>query len=151
MKIDDPQLHRLPWQLAGFITLYAQGNSFYRSVREARGEDVDKQQQHNSSLSDRSLNNLLKHLEKYSPKIIGIDTYLDRKIDPKYQSIEDNLKSGKLVAVCKINDRSSGEQETKPPASAELFGFGDTLADSDGTMRRHLLSMDAQPGACSTP
>ncbi len=119
-------------------------------------EDVDKQKQEptpqnsNSSLADRSLNHLLQRLAKYPPKIIGIDTYLDRKIALKYQFIQDHLKSGKLISVCKVNDRSSGEKETQPAPDAELFGFGDTLADRDGTMRRQLLSMDAQPGACRT-
>jgi CHASE2 domain-containing sensor protein/uncharacterized protein YciU (UPF0263 family) len=119
-------------------------------------EDVEQQQQeqqrqNSSSLSNQSLNNLLKYLDKYHAKIIGVDTYLDRDIPTQYQSIKDNLKSGKLIPVCKVNDRLPSERETKPPAETELFGFGDTLADADGTMRRQLLSMDAQTGACRTP
>jgi CHASE2 domain-containing sensor protein len=113
--------------------------------------DVETQPQRNSSLSNQSLDNLLNRLNKYPPKIIGIDTYLDRDITTKHNFIKDNLKLGKLVAVCKVSDRGLAEKETQPPAESELFGFGDTLADADGTMRRHLLSMDAQPGACSTP
>jgi CHASE2 domain-containing sensor protein len=119
-------------------------------------EDVDKQRQeakqqnNNSSLSDQALNNLLKQLEKYPPKIIGVDTYLDREIALKHQFIKENLKSGRLVSVCKVNERLSSEKETQPAPDSELFGFGDTVADADGTMRRHLISMDAQPGACST-
>jgi CHASE2 domain-containing sensor protein/uncharacterized protein YciU (UPF0263 family) len=118
-------------------------------------EDVDEQKQtatdrnNNASLSNRTLDNLLKHFTKYPPKIIGIDTYLDRQIDEKF--IKAHLKSGQLVSVCKVSDRVSGEKETQPASGAELIGFGDTIADADGTMRRHLLSMDAQPGACSTP
>ena len=120
-------------------------------------DDVDKQSQDDNkqinaaSLSNLSLENLLKRLQKSSPKIIGIDIYLDREITSKYQFIQDSLKSGKLVSVCKVNDRLSGEKETQPAPNAELVGFGDTVADADGTMRRHLLSMDAQPGACRTP
>jgi CHASE2 domain-containing sensor protein len=123
-------------------------------VIQVTREDVDRQQQEkqqqNSSLSNQSLNDLLKYLGKYHPRIIGVDTYLDREISTKYQFIKDNLTSGKLVPVCKINDRLFGEKETQPPVGAELFGFGDTLADPHGIMRRHLLSMDAQPGACRT-
>uniref|UniRef100_UPI00286D7EA5 CHASE2 domain-containing protein n=1 Tax=Chamaesiphon sp. VAR_48_metabat_403 TaxID=2964700 RepID=UPI00286D7EA5 len=120
-------------------------------VLQITREDVETQPQRNSSLSNQSLDNLLKRLKKYPPKIIGIDTYLNRDIKPKHRFIKDNLKLGKLVAVCKVSDLGSTERETQPPAESELFGFGDTLADADGTMRRHLLSMDAQPGACSTP
>jgi CHASE2 domain-containing sensor protein len=149
-----------PFELNAFdLTMRSrppEGQDSHLLLVQITREDVEKQQQekqsqNNSSLSDRSLNDLLKHLEKYHAKIIGIDTFLDREIAPKYQFIKDNLKLGKLIPVCEVNEQLPNKRETKPPAGAELFGFGDTLADTDGTMRRHLLSMDAQPGACSTP
>jgi CHASE2 domain-containing sensor protein len=120
-------------------------------------DDVELQSQNNpaqinaTSLADGSLDQLLKQLQKYPPKIIGIDIYLDRQIANKYQYLRDNLKSGNLISVCKVADPRSGERETQPASNAELFGFSDTIADADGTMRRHLLAMDAQPGACNAP
>jgi CHASE2 domain-containing sensor protein len=135
----------------------AENQDSHLVVVQITRDDVERQSQDDpsqinaTSLSNRSLENLLKQLQKSSPKIIGIDIYLDRQIASKYQFIHNNLKSGKLVSVCKVNDRLSGEKETQPASNAELFGFSDTLADADGTMRRHLLAMDAQPGACSTP
>jgi CHASE2 domain-containing sensor protein len=126
-------------------------------VVEITRDDVDRQDQDPTkpiasvSLADRTLDNLIRQLERHSPTIVGLDIFLDHQIDPKYTSIQESLKSGRLISVCKVVDQQAGEKETQPATNAELFGFGDTLADGDGTMRRHLLAMDAQPGACNTP
>ncbi|WP_295613664.1 CHASE2 domain-containing protein [Chamaesiphon sp. GL140_3_metabinner_50] len=108
-----------------------------------------------SSLSDAALDRLLTKLRPLAPRIIGIDNFLNHSIDPKYTEIHNSLKSGDLVAVCKTAGASkSGELANKsleaPPPSASKFGFGDTIADSDGVLRRQLLSMDTKsikPGA----
>ncbi|KAM3092496.1 CHASE2 domain-containing protein [Phormidesmis sp. 146-35] len=116
-------------------------------------EDTKRQreQAQSSSLSDASLNLLLQKLQQHQPNIIGIDNYLDHRIDPKYTSIRGHLKSGNLVAVCKT-EGAKNEPESKPPDDSTLFGFGDTIADDDRTLRRHLLSIEARPEAlCNTP
>ncbi len=119
-------------------------------------EDVERQKQQKelqnaSSLSNTSLNRLLQLLEKYHPQIIGIDTFLNREIPAKYTAINDSLASGNLVPVCKVKSPTDRDLEIAPPTGANLLSFADTIADRDGTMRRQLLSMDAQPGNCSTP
>jgi CHASE2 domain-containing sensor protein len=109
-----------------------------------------------SSLSDEYLNRLLDKLKPLEPRIIGIDNFLSHRIDPKYSSIHDSLKSGDLITVCKTEDASKGgdinqkDREKPPPLTATKFAFGDTIADSDNVIRRHLLAMDAKsikPGA----
>jgi CHASE2 domain-containing sensor protein len=116
-------------------------------------EDTKRQreQAQSSSLSDASLNLLLQKLQLHQPNIIGIDNYLDHRIDPKYTSIRDHLKSGNLVAVCKT-EGAKNTPESRPPDDSTLFGFGDTIADDDRTMRRHLLSIETRPEAlCNIP
>jgi CHASE2 domain-containing sensor protein len=118
--------------------------------------DVERQKQQQelqnaSSLSNSSLDRLLKLLEKYQPQIIGIDTFLNREIPAKYTAIKTSLGSGSLIPVCKVKTSADRELEISPPLGAKLLSFADTIADRDGTMRRQLLSMDAQPGNCNTP
>ncbi len=124
-------------------------------VIKVRQEDVEQQKKDNqlkdgSSLSNRSLNNLLKLLEKYQPQIIGVDTFLNRDIPIEYTAIKNGLASGNLIPVCKVKSTIDRDLEIPPPIDATLVGFADTIADGDGVMRRHLLSMDAQPGNCHT-
>jgi CHASE2 domain-containing sensor protein len=119
-------------------------------------EDVERQKQQKelqnaSSLSNSSLNRLLELLEKHHPQIIGIDTFLNREIPAKYAAINNSLTSGNLVPVCKVKSSADRDLEISPPIGANLVSFADTIADRDGTMRRHLLSMDAQPGNCNAP
>jgi CHASE2 domain-containing sensor protein len=119
-------------------------------------EDVERQKQQKelqnaSSLSNSSLDRLLNLLEKYQSQIIGIDTFLNREIPAKYTAINTSLVSGNLIPVCKVKTSADRELEISPPLGAKLLSFADTIADRDGTMRRQLLSMDAQPGNCNTP
>jgi CHASE2 domain-containing sensor protein len=124
-------------------------------VIKVREEDVEQQKKDNqlkdgSSLSNRSLNKLLELLEKHHPKIVGVDTFLNRDIPDEYKAIKNGLASGNLVPVCKVKSTIDRDIEIPPPIGTNLVGFADTIADGDGTMRRHLLSMDAQPGNCHT-
>jgi CHASE2 domain-containing sensor protein len=111
----------------------------------------DQQLKDGSSLSNLSLNKLIQLLDKYPPLIIGVDTFLNRDIPNEYTAIKNGLASGNLVPVCKVKSTIDRDPEIPPPIGANLVGFADTIADGDGTMRRHLLSMDAQPGNCYTP
>ncbi len=118
-------------------------------------EDVEQQKKDNqlkdgSSLSNRSLNNLVELLEKYEPKIIGVDTFLNRDIPTEYTAIKNGLAFGDVIPVCKAKSSDDRDPEIPPPLGASLVGLADTIADGDGVMRRHLLSMDAQPGNCHT-
>jgi CHASE2 domain-containing sensor protein len=102
------------------------------------------------SLADASLDRLLAKLRPLAPRTIGIDNFLDRPIAPKYLAISAGLKSGDLIAVCKTAGASKSKDptirspETPPPPTAAKFGFGDTISDPDGTLRRQLLSMDTK-------
>jgi CHASE2 domain-containing sensor protein len=125
-------------------------------VIKVREEDVEQQKKDNqlkdgSSLSNRSLDRLLELIGKYYPKIVGVDTFLNRDIPAEYSFINNELASGNLVPVCKVKSTIDRDLEIPPPIGANLVGFADTIADGDGTMRRHLLAMDAQPGNCHTP
>jgi CHASE2 domain-containing sensor protein len=125
-------------------------------VIEVTSDDVGKEIENGKSgqsLSNESLDKLLKVLKNYQPKAIGIDNFLSSEIDPKkYEQLTKDLESGNLIAVCTAKD---GDRRAEPaPVNAESVGFGDITHDAQGTwndlksgiVRRHLLSMDPQPG-----
>jgi CHASE2 domain-containing sensor protein len=112
-------------------------------------EEAQKEKQNRTqpgfSLSDETLDRLLKKIEPYQPRTIGMDIYQDHEIDlNKYTAINKGFESGKLVAVCKtkgaLKATTSDREEIPPPSAASWFGFGDTIDDEDKIVRRHLIS-----------
>jgi CHASE2 domain-containing sensor protein len=125
-------------------------------VIQVTDRDVDKQpdaEKKNQSLSDESLDKLLKILHKYKPKVIGLDNILDRNIEAKYTTLNKSLSlkdDHHLIVACKVQEGDRAKA-TSVPVNAKLVGFADTQLDSeDKTIRRHLLSMDAKSGDCNT-
>jgi CHASE2 domain-containing sensor protein len=127
-----------------------------RKDRENRNQSIGNS---GSSLSDENLNHLLNKLIAAEPRIIGIDNYLSHPIDPKYTSINNSLKEGELVAVCKTKGASKtgdrNEEEIAPPQGAIEVGLADTVNDDDSIARRHLISIDPKMiktgASCNSP
>jgi CHASE2 domain-containing sensor protein len=111
-------------------------------------------------LSDRTMLRLLKKLEEYQPRVIGLDIYRDR---PEREGREDLVKylqkSDLVIPVCIFpsDDRSTNSDDTNkgipPPSgiSQQRLGFGNVVLDPDTIVRRHLFAIEpftASP--CST-
>ncbi len=98
------------------------------------------------SISDSKLAKLLNKLQKYQPKIIGLDIYRDLA-DPDDRSnpikLDTELSKENLIAVCKGKDRIHDPQGVRPPKAVpiERQGFTDGVPDSDGVVRRQILVM----------
>ncbi|WP_051470276.1 CHASE2 domain-containing protein [Fischerella sp. PCC 9605] len=109
------------------------------------------------SISDNTLAQLLKQLQKYQPRVIGVDIYRD-SADPQDQSNSINLASElsneNVVVVCKGKDSTYDPQGVKPPEGVpvEGQGFTDAIHDPDGIVRRQILMMAQEPSSpCETP
>jgi CHASE2 domain-containing sensor protein len=109
------------------------------------------------SISDNTLAQLLKQLQKYQPRVIGVDIYRD-SADPQDQSNSINLASElsneNVVVVCKGKDSTYDPQGVKPPEGVpvERQGFTDAIHDPDGIVRRQILMMAQEPSSpCETP
>ncbi|MBD2101716.1 CHASE2 domain-containing protein [Leptolyngbya sp. FACHB-261] len=107
-------------------------------IVEVTEEDVNAQKKRNEpmqgSLSDISLNNLLKKLEKYKPRAIGLDVYRD----------ELDFQQNNLFAVCKASDSSVKLQGSGPPSGIpeSRVGFSDFVPEE--ALRRHLLYLEPE-------
>ncbi|WP_313950002.1 CHASE2 domain-containing protein [Nostoc sp. FACHB-190] len=93
-----------------------------------------------TSLSDQSLNALLIKLQKYQPRVIGLDIYRDfpAELPELAQRLQ---KTDNLIGVCKGSDSTANTKGIEPPPEIpkNRQGFSDFLHDPDGVVRRHLM------------
>ncbi|MGK7889170.1 MAG: CHASE2 domain-containing protein [Leptolyngbyaceae cyanobacterium] len=102
---------------------------------EVRGE---------ASLSDLALAQLLEKLEQGQPRVIGLDVYRQRQVDPTYPQLAEKLmNSDRLFTICHY-----GHPGVTPPPEIPPYrhGFNNVVQDADGVLRRQLLAVtDASP------
>lgn len=93
-------------------------------------------------ISDRILAKAIKRIEQHRPKAIALDIYRDFSVPSKSQDLEQLLNStSNLYVVEKVIGES-----ILPPSNIDRnqVGFADQVVDSDGTIRRALLSIDGK-------
>lgn len=116
-------------------------------IIKATPEDLQAQKvkpPNNASLSEHTLIQVFKKLQKYEPVVIGLDIYRDFPVDSNYPQLKQYLTQENLFAICKVRDPNSGDHYGVAPPPEILpshLSFSDAVADKDGKIRRHLLSM----------
>ncbi|MEH2247822.1 CHASE2 domain-containing protein [Nostoc sp.] len=97
------------------------------------------------SLSDQALAQLLKKLDQYQPRSIGLDIYRDFPVDSNNADLANRLQKDKrLFAVCKVSAPLDGAPEGTPPAPEipeQRLSFSDFVADDNDVARRQLLHL----------
>ncbi len=142
-----------PWELKAFDQLMAlrpaekpEPRLLIVTVDEA---DIQYQNQMKMkmrwSLSDQALAKLLKKLDQYQPRTIGIDIYRDFSADPEYADLGTRLKQdNRLFATCKVSaaeDSAPDGTPSPPEVPAKRLSFSDFVADDDEFVRRQLLQL----------
>ncbi|MFK8184879.1 MAG: CHASE2 domain-containing protein [Phormidesmis sp.] len=98
-------------------------------------------------LSDQKLAQLLTQVKSYEPAAIGLDLYRDFQIAPGYQQLEQVfLTTPNLIGIEKVVGEGASLVIPPPPTLNTLgqVAFSDLVLDSDGHVRRHLLSLRHQ-------
>ncbi|MGB3493162.1 MAG: CHASE2 domain-containing protein [Elainellaceae cyanobacterium] len=98
------------------------------------------------SLSDEALWQLLQRLEKFQPRVIGLDIYRDFPVSEDYPELAEYLAtSDRIIGTCKVSDTisSSAGISSPPEIRSNYLGFSDIVTDPDQVVRRHLLYMPA--------
>ncbi|MBR8836494.1 MAG: CHASE2 domain-containing protein [Stigonema ocellatum SAG 48.90 = DSM 106950] len=130
-------------------------------VVEITEKDIQSRRRETSvgpkSISDSTLAKLLNKLQKYQPRVLGLDIYRDF-VDPpnklKPIQLSPELSKDNVVVVCKSRDSKYDPDGVKPPKEVpvERQGFTDAIQDSDGIVRRQILAMEQEPSSsCETP
>ncbi len=88
-------------------------------------------------IPDREIARLLRTLQKYQPRVIGLDIVRDILVEPGHNELVAAFKDIKnLIAVEKVSPVPIKPPPNLPP---EQIGFSDILLDDDGKVRRALL------------
>ena len=91
----------------------------------------------NYPIPDREIAKLLRKLQKYQPRVIGLDIVRDIPVEPGHAELVAAFKDIKnLIGVEKVLP-----QVINPPPDlpSEQIGFIDVLSDDDGKVRRAIL------------
>ncbi|MDZ8088470.1 MAG: CHASE2 domain-containing protein [Nostoc sp. DedQUE12b] len=99
-------------------------------------------------LSDRIINQLLKKIESYQPRIVGL--YLFR---PEDNNLAANLQNqDNIVTTCLFSSLDRDEIPPPPNVPIDNVGFSDVVADheNDQILRRTLLFANSTDKKCTT-
>ncbi|MEG4801177.1 CHASE2 domain-containing protein [Microcoleus sp. ARI1-B5] len=91
-------------------------------------------------IPDREIAKLLRTLQKYQPRVIGLDMVRDLPVEPGHSELVATFKDIKnLKLVEKVIPISIKPPPDLPP---EKIGFIDYLSDDDGKVRRAILGIN---------
>ncbi|KST62542.1 CHASE2 domain-containing protein [Mastigocoleus testarum] len=121
---------------------------------DIKAQDKRQEQGQGFALKDASLNRLLETLEKYNPRLIGLDVYRPYNADPNLPGLLKRLGKPNVFAVCKVPDidhqgKQIGHTSVDPPkeVAKERVGFSDFVTDRDGIVRRYLMVVEGISGS----
>ena len=114
-------------------------------------DDIKKLNQ--GSLSGETLDTVLTKLERYQPKVIGLDFFRDRPVEPGHEKLLTHIKnSSRIVTICTVGAYNTESVAPPKGIEAENAGFADIPEDGDGLIRRNLLVVTPYPKSnCKTP
>ncbi|WP_293131698.1 EAL domain-containing protein [Microcoleus sp. bin38.metabat.b11b12b14.051] len=92
-------------------------------------------------ISDTAIAQTLTKLQKYQPKVIGLDLYRDLPQPPGHPELLAALKAPNVVAIAKMSDSDNPGVAAPPGMPPDRVGFNDFVLDADGVVRRNLLSV----------
>ena len=90
-------------------------------------------------LSDRTLAQLLEKLQKYQPKVIGLDLYRNIPQPPGQDLLRKQFQADNIITITKLEDANSEGVAPVPGIPEERIGFNDFVIDPDGVVRRDFM------------
>jgi diguanylate cyclase (GGDEF)-like protein len=98
--------------------------------------ETDIRNQKQLPLKDRTIAQVLRKLQRYQPKVIGLDLYRDIPYAPGTEELAEQLRAKNVITITKL-----GTTDAVPPPSNvpnERVGFNDFVLDTDNVLRRNL-------------
>jgi adenylate cyclase len=110
--------------------------------------EADVQKAGQWPMSDATLAKLLETLKQQKPRAIGLDLYRDLAVEPGHQELVKVFASTpNLIGIQKVVGNYSG-LAVNPPLTLKLeqIAANDLVVDTDGKLRRNLLSFKDKSG-----
>ena len=100
--------------------------------------DKDIERENKWPISDKTIAQVLKNLQKHQPKTIGLDLYRDVLQPPGSKALTEQLQVSNVVSIQYIGN---GNNRISPPkgVSESQIGFNDVAIDADNVLRRNLM------------
>ncbi|WP_448570968.1 CHASE2 domain-containing protein, partial [Trichothermofontia sp.] len=90
-------------------------------------------------LSDQLLAEALRQLQRYQPRVIGLDLYRDLPQPPGESALAVQLQADNVIGITDVGSGIAGP----PGVPTARIGFNDLVLDIDGVVRRNLLLVTA--------
>ncbi len=101
--------------------------------------------QYGNPIPDAILTQTLEKLERYQPRVIGIDIFRPPSQQAKSTDLAPHWQqNSNLIALCSVKQNNNPNKPGIAPPSevpANRIGFSDLVVDPDQVLRRHLLFM----------
>jgi len=95
-------------------------------------------------IPDKEMATLLKKLQSYAPRAIGLDIVRDLPVEPGHGELVNTLKDSKnLIGIEKVLPQTV---DPPPDLPNKQVGFVDQIPDADGKLRRSLLGTTTAKG-----
>ena len=95
-------------------------------------------------IPDKKIATLLRTLQTYKPRVIGLDILRNLPVEPGHAELVAAFKDIKnLIAIEKVLPQPVAPPPSLPP---EQVGFADAILDPDGRLRRSLLGTPTDKG-----
>ena len=108
-------------------------------IIEVTEDDIQKQG--SWPLTDEKLAQVIDILNRYKPRIIGLDIFRDLRVPPGSHQLDSILiENQNIIAVMKFGD--NGVPPPQAISETDRITFNDILVDPDGIVRRGLLYLD---------
>lgn len=104
------------------------------------------------SLSDQTLQQTLSTLARYEPRVIALDLYRD--FPATTTELVEMLARPNVLGICKSRDPLADKIGISPSPEFGPYqlGFSDFIEETDGILRRQLLTLTPDPvSPCTTP
>ncbi|AFZ13126.1 Sigma 54 interacting domain protein [Crinalium epipsammum PCC 9333] len=91
-------------------------------------------------ITDQEVARLLKKIDTFKPRVIGLDMYRNLVQEPGHQELVNTAKSiPNLIGIQRIKDKKSSGVAPPPFLRKDQIGFNNFPLDTDGKIRRNLL------------
>ncbi|HEY9617830.1 MAG TPA: CHASE2 domain-containing protein [Microcoleaceae cyanobacterium] len=104
--------------------------------------ETDIQMLRQFPIADRTVAQLLKTLNRYQPRAIGVDLLRDIPQPPGTSELLTELQSPHVIAITNLGTADSPPTPPPPGIPARQVGFNDLVLDPDGVVRRNLIFAD---------
>ncbi len=146
-----------PWELSAFDQItrvrpaeQPDNRIVVITVTEADVQAQNPQERKGVSLSDRTLAAIIERIQKFNPRVIGLDVYRENPVQANFPLLAKAMQTNNFIAVCKSGEDNADPGVPPPPeVPPQNIAFSDVVPDPDTILRRQLLAM-APPTALTT-